>query len=416
MAQRMASGLSIFTLLLAFTVTASAAEVGFYGKALMGMINTSNAKLLERGRPGTAPESATVASGKVRLRIDVGTDDGLSELVYGFETGANNFGDEWDYSGDSQDFENRFAYIQSAIPAMGDGVYGRAGLQKTRINHWVWTETAAGLTLHGEGHVNWQSGWYRGVEDDIADDNDDTDLFLAKVDLSPNSNFRFGGFGIYALDFGGKEEAVSEADHYWMGLTAEVGGPVFAAGDLIYLGGEAGPGGSEDVSAYLASVTMGFMVGDARQISVNALYVSGDDDEDDADREEFRGIDADVEIGQIFFKDSLAASLDRFVADQPYKLANGLINLAVEGQVQIDPWNKLRAAARYLASAENMATAEGSEDNLGYEFDLWYAHEFNDNLSFRLEGAYLVSGDLTKALFEDEDDLYVLSAGAVFAF
>jgi hypothetical protein len=416
MGKTLEAGLLGILFLLTSAGLAAAATVAFHGKAMTGVINTSNAKVLERGAAGTAPESSTIGVGKFRLRAEVGTDDGLAKMVYGFETGANNFGDQWDYSGDSQDFENRFAYIQSALPGVSDRVYGRAGIQKTAINHWLWTETAAGVTLHGKGGVSWQAGWYRGNEDDIADANDDTDLFVAKAGFRPGADLKLGGFGVYAMDFGGKSSAEKDADQYWLGLTGEMDGPVFASGDLIYQGGEAGPGGDVDVSAYLASLTVGARLSDAQRISFNALYVSGDDDGADSDQEEFRGIDADVKVGQIFFKDSLSASLDRFVADQPYKLANGLINLAVEGEIQVDAKSKLRVAGRYLASAEDVAVDGGSEDSLGYELDLWYAYKMNDNLSFRLEGAYLFSGDLTEALFADEDDLYLLCAGAVFQF
>jgi hypothetical protein len=395
---------------------AAAATVGFNGKALVGAINTSNAKVLDRGSAGTDPESAFIGAGKFRLRAEIATEDGLSKMVYGFETGSNNFGDKWDFSGDSQDFENRFAYIQAAVPGSDGAVFGRAGLQRTGINHWLWTETAAGVTFHGAGRVNWEGGWYRGNEDDIAAANDDTDLFYAKADFSPALDVKLGGFGVYALDFGGKGSAEKDADQYWLGVTGGVKGPVFVSGDLMYQGGDAGPGGSLDVSAYLANLEVGARLGDARKVFFHALYVSGDDDAADSDQGEFRGIDADVRVGQIFFKDSHSASLDRFVADQPYKLANGLINLAVEAQVQIDPKNSLRAAGRYLASAEDVAVGGGSEDALGYEVDLWYAHQMNDNLVLKLEGAYLFSDDLTQALFADEDDLYLVCAGAVFQF
>lgn len=393
---------------------AAAATVEFHGKALTGVLNSSNAGLLG----GSDPASATIGVGKFRLRSEIGTDDGLAKAVYGFETGANNFGDQWGYSGDSEDFENRFAYIQSAVPGMGDKLSGRAGLQKTGINHWVWTETAAGVTLHGNGPVTWQTGWYRGVEDDIADANDDTDLFVARADFWPASHLKIGGFGVYALDYGGKSGAEKDADQYWAGVTGAVTGPVFTTGDLIYQGGDTGVGGSGDVSAYLANLTVGFKMGEDRKLSFNALYVSGDDDSADNDQEDFRGIDADVRIGQIFFKDSLSASLDRFVADQPYKLANGLVNFSLEGEMKIiNPKNSLRAAGRYLASAEDVTLSNGrSEDALGYELDLWYAYDMNENLTFKIEGAYLFSGKLAESLFADTDDLYRLAAGAVFQF
>lgn len=420
----------IFTIGLA--ASASAVTVDFHGKALTGVLNTSNAKLLNRAKGDVDPESATIGVGKFRLRAEVGTDDGRARMVYGFETGANNFGKDWGYSGDSVDIENRFAYIQSAIPGMNDAIYGRAGLQKTGINHWVWTETAAGITLHGEGRINWQAGWYRGIDDydedgyeedhvfDSSDANDDTDLFIAKADFRPITDVKVGGFGVYALDFQDKKTVQKDADQFWLGLTGEVGGPVFASGDLIYQGGDTGVDGDDDVSAYLANLTMGFKLNDSQKLSFNALYVSGDDDPNHGDQEAFQSIDADVKVGQIFFKDSLAGSLDRFVDDMfgstmPDGLKNnGLINLALEGEIQLDEKNNLRTAGRYLQTAEDDPGID--EDELGYELDLWYTYKLNKNLAFKVECAYLFAGDLAEYIFKDDDDVYLAAVGAVFKF
>ncbi|MFW6284098.1 MAG: hypothetical protein ACOC1H_01765, partial [Desulfosalsimonas sp.] len=159
-------------------------------------------------------------------------------------------------------------------------------------------------------------------------------------------------------------------------------------------------------------------VSDNAKVSVHGLYVTGDDDANDGDQDAFQSIDADVKVGQIFFKDSLSASLDRFVDDmfgqtQYDGLANkGLMTLAVDGEIQLDAKNSLRGAVRYLETAEKSLAGE---DELGYEFDLWYAYKYNDNLTLKLEGAYLFSGDLAEEMFDD-DDVYQVGAGMVFAF
>ncbi|MCF8035684.1 MAG: hypothetical protein K9K62_02305 [Desulfobacteraceae bacterium] len=401
---------------------AGAVTVDFHGKALMGALGASNAYLLD----GDDSDSAFIGVGKVRFRAEVGTDDGRAKMVYGFETGANNFGgSNWDYSGDSKDFENRFAYIQSTLPGMSDNIFARAGLQKTGVNDWVWTETAAGVTAHGKGNVNWSAGWFRGIEngfrDDVPDNIEDSDLFIAKGDFSPASGLTLGGFGVYAYDLGYDKDYVRDADQYWVGTTGEISGKVFASGDLIYQGGDAGPGGNLDVSAYLANAVVGTHINDTSKVSFNALYVSGDDDASDSDQEAFQSIDADVKVGQIFFKDSIAASMDRFVDDMFGEKQtfdgmrnNGLINFALEGEMQLDARNNLRGAVRYLATAEEYDVT--GEDDLGYEFDLWYSYKMNQNLTLKLEGAYLFSGDLAETMFDDDDNVYQIGAGAVFAF
>ncbi|MCF8026012.1 MAG: hypothetical protein K9K82_11075 [Desulfobacteraceae bacterium] len=430
----------LFTGLLAVVLSvfmissASAVNVEFHGKALMGVLEASNAKVLDAG---AVKDSTFIGLGKVRFRAEVGTDDGRAKMVYGFETGAHNFGDNpdpddegWSYSGDSKDFENRFAYIQSTLPGMSDNIYARAGLQKTGVNKWLWTETAAGITAHGKGNVNWSAGWFRGLEDGDLGDTLDTDFFMAKGDFSPASGVTIGGFCVYGMDFGTKSSATldglavdayePDADQYWLGTTGEISGKIFASGDLIYQGGDAGPDGSLDVSAYLANATVGTHINDNSKVSFNALYVSGDDDNNDGDLDAFQSIDADVKVGQIFFKDSLAASLDKdytyqFGSKQPIGMRNnGLINFAVEGEMQLDAKNNLRAAVRYLATAEEYA----GQDDLGYEFDLWYAYKMNQNLTLKLEGAYLITGDLAEHpdVLNDDENVYQIGAGAVFAF
>ncbi|MFO7838250.1 MAG: hypothetical protein R6X08_01970 [Desulfosalsimonadaceae bacterium] len=410
--------------------SAAAVTVDFHGKALTAFFSTSNARQLGRAAEGVETDSANMGVGKFRLRTEVGTEDGLAKMVYGFETGANNFGDQWGYSGDSVDFENRFAYIQSVIPGVSHNIYGRAGLQKTGVNHWLWTETAPGLTLHGKGEVNWMTGWFRGIEqDDLWEDEDlnypedpidDADLFVVKADFRPASDLRLGGFGVYARNFGSKKLVYRDADQFWLGLTGALEGPVFASWDLIYQGGDAGDTADQDVSAYLANLTVGAGIEDGSRVSANALYVSGDDDRQDGDLEAFQSIDADVKVGQIFFKDSLAGSCDRFVDDMfgstmPTGLKdNGLINLALEGEFQLGEKNNLRAAGRYLLTAED--DPYFNEDDLGCELDLWYTYKMNKNLSFKLEGAYLFPGDLAEEIFRDDDDVFLLSAGLKFVF
>ncbi len=429
MQKRISAVLIAFVFTAAAAASAAAVTVDFHGRACTGVFNTSNAKMLGRAAEEVETDNATIGVGKFRLRAEITTDDGLAKMVYGFETGANNFGDQWGYSGDSVDFENRLAYIESAVPGINRNIYGRIGLQKTGINQWLWTETAAGITFHGRGGVNWMAGWFRGIEqddlweEDADDDKEptlDADLFTAKADFRPSSGVKLGGFGVYAQNFGDKKLVYRDADQYWLGITGELEGPVFASADLIYQGGDSGPDGNDDVSAYLVNLTVGKEVREGIRVSANALYVSGDDDPDDSDLEAFQSIDADVKVGQIFFKDSFAGTCDRFVDDMfgstmPRGLKNnGLVNVAVEGEFQIGARNSLRAAARYLEAAED--DPYWDENDLGCELDLWYAYKMNENLSFRLEAAYLFAGDLAERIFQDKDDVYLLTAGAEFRF
>ena len=243
----------VIAFFLSAAASAAAVTVDFHGKAAVGVLSSSNSFLLG----GKDDDRTTFGAGKFRFRSEIGTDDGRAKMVYGFETGSNNFGDEWKYSGDSQDFENRFAYVQLNLPGLNDRVQGRAGLQKTGINNWVWTETAPGVTLHGKGRFKWSAGWFRGLEQGWDQDDDvrnATDLYTIKGSFKPRENLTVGAFGVYATDFGAKSDVKEDgdtvlkayesgADQYWAGLTGELDGPVFAEADLIYQGGDAGNDG-----------------------------------------------------------------------------------------------------------------------------------------------------------------------------
>ncbi len=88
-------------------------------------------------------------------------------------------------------------------------------------------------------------------------------------------------------------------------------------------------------------------------------------------------------------------------------------SFAVDGLVQLDAKNSLRGAVRYLETAEKDISGE---DELGTELDTWYAYKYNQNLTLKLEGAYLFSGDLAEVIFENYDDVCQIGTGMEFAF
>jgi len=136
-------------------------------------------------------DSATFGLTKARLRFEGTTDDGLAKVVYGLEVGTYNWGDQdkkFGLSGDGVNQETRFAYAEVVMPVIGGKI--RAGLQPTKINHWVWTETAPGLTYHSDfGAWKTMAGWYRGEDSTTANIEGDNDYFVIKADnkLTPNT-------------------------------------------------------------------------------------------------------------------------------------------------------------------------------------------------------------------------------------
>jgi len=372
---------------------------------------------------------------KARLRFEGKTDDGKAKLVYGLEVGTINWGNtdstkKFGLSGDGVNQETRFAYAQIQIPGLDENHILRAGLQPTKINHWVWTETAAGLTYHGKkGDCKWMAGWYRGDDDWDANASDD-DYFVLKGESKITSDVSLGLFGVY-VDAGDKEiTALTDApvwttvagpdyddETYYIGLTGKLNGPVFGNFDLIYQGGdiEFEDAAYDDVDhdAWLGNLTVGYKFDDKFKMYGNVLYVSGDDNYEDDDADNFNSIDVDVKVGIIFTKDSLLGDCDKFVSDAPYIADQGLINYALTGEYQINPKNHVRAAVRYLETAEDYLL---DDDELGTEVDFWYKYKMNKNVTLRLEAGYLFAGDALDSGTEDADDMYTVAAGIMFKF
>jgi hypothetical protein len=369
---------------------------------------------------------------KARLRFEGTTDDGLAKIVYGLEVGTVNWGDtradkKFGLSGDGINQETRFAYAEVVMPGIGGKV--RAGLQPTKINHWVWTETAAGLTYHRDfGAWKTMAGWYRGEDNTTSGIEEDNDYFVIKADNKLTQSTTLGFFGIYT-ELKTDETSLGDeydGEYYYLGLTGKYSqGKLFGDFDFIYQGGDIEFDDSAiddlDRSAWLGNLTVGFKVSDNFKISGNILYVSGDDDPNDDDAENFDAIDVDVFIGTIFFKDSVMADCDRFISDAPYIMDKGLINYAIQGEYQISAKNNLRAAVRYLMTAEDLELKPNeSDDDLGYEFDLWYTYKLNKHVDLKIDAAYLIAGDgadhLAKSDNYDSDDLYKLAAGIKISF
>lgn len=99
----------------------------------------------------------------------------------------------------------------------------------------------------------------------------------------------------------------------------------------------------------------------------------------------------------------------------------GLINYAIQGEYQINGKNYLKAAVRYLTTAEDLELKPNeSDDDLGYEFDLWYTYKLNKHVELKIDAAYLAAGDgadhLAASDNYDSDDLYKLATGIKIKF
>jgi len=461
----------IFIVLISFTGTAAAISMKFHGNMWQTIGTTDFASTLQSGHKSGKTDffsynnqlnlegdkkgydflddkeniSTFFGLSKARLRLEATTDDGLAKFVYGLEVGTINWGDndkKFGLSGDGVNQETRFVYLQLAIPKLGDNQLIRAGLQPTKINHWVWTETAAGLTWHGKHNkIKWMAGWYQGDENRAGGSGDNDNYYTTKIEGSLLPDLTLGFFAIWA-ELGNNEikayswasdlSAITDtrnydAQYYYLGTTSNFdNGKFFGNYDFIYQGGDiefeenTGLVSPHDLDreAWLGNLTLGYKFNNKFKLYSNILYVSGDDDPNDNNAENFDSIDVDVKVGIIFFKDSLLASCDRYISDAPYLQDKGLINYALTGEYKIDEKHHIRGAVRYLQTAKDLERRNEKEGDLGTEFDIWYTYKYNKYVKVKAECGYLLAGNGADLLAASDDggDVIKIGAGVQFKF
>jgi hypothetical protein len=381
----------------------------------------------------------TFGLSKARLRFEAKTEDDLAKFVYGLEVGTVNWGDkkkDFDLSGDGVTQESRFVYAEVKAPQNNINHLIRVGLQPTKISPWVWSETAAGLTYHGKSSsCKWMLGWYRGDEDSKSNTKDNN-YFVIKTSGPIAPNLDLGLFMVY--EHSGAETTnipnpitpahnlTYDRDYYYVGASFTLDSKPFKGlFELIYQGGDIDF--IEDVDdmergAMLMNIDFSFQVNDQLTVGFNSLYVTGDDDPDDLDANNFDAIDVDVKVGMILFKDSLVSSCDRFVSDAPYLLDKGLIQHALKADYKLNKKHKFFAAIRSLSLAKDYTDGDDEDDgesSIGTELDFKYAYKLNKFVKLRLEAACLLPGgasDLMTADDEDADMIFNVTSGIQFSF
>lgn len=383
----------------------------------------------------------TFGLSKARLRFEAKTKDKLAKFVYGLELGTVNWGDKnknFDLSGDGITQETRFVYAEVKAPVNNINHMIRAGLQPTKISPWVWSETAAGLTYHGKSpSCKWMLGWYRGDEDSKSNSTDNN-YFVMKASGPLSQELELGFFMV--LEQAGAETSEIEQEltttilnhkydrkMYYVGTSlAFNSSPFQGLFELIYQGGDIDflDKDVDDLErgAMLMNLDLSFQVNEQLKLGFNTLYVTGDDNPNDMDADNFDAIDVDVKVGMILFKDSLVSSCDRFVSDAPYLLDKGLIQHALKADYKLNKKHKFFAAIRSLSLAKDL-TDDGNEEtdgnDIGTELDFKYAFKYNKYVKLRLEAACLFPGgasDLMTADDKDAETIVNVATGIQFTF
>lgn len=261
----------------------------------------------------------------------------------------------------------------------------KIGIQPAVIARgFLFDDDFSGAVVTGDfGMVKVPVLYAAGPQDDVnITVNDDTHI------LSTMPSFMIGE--AVKLTVNGTWETVtsSETELYWVGADVDANfGAVTAWGTFLYNGGtlDDGLGNDNDVSAWL--------VGGGAEVSIvhgEAFYATGDDNADDADRDDFQLPDGasyywSEIMGYGVFDNNASQNAP---ADQISDVA--AFNLGVT----IKPMEKLTLGvdAWYAMLAEENADGE---DELGLEIDGKVTYALMDSLNAEFIFAYLMAGDAT---------------------
>ena len=460
--------LLVMAVFLGWSISASAFQVELHGQFAtktqntntLGMIGKSGKKDIRPGNFAPVDEIGnqdlddTWGELQFRLWSVVSSDDGNVKGVWSMEVGTLRYG-EHDTDGslafenEGKDIEVREMYLDVQIPWIQSENRLVFGLQEVDLNEWLLSEIGAGIRNYGsftigKTIVDYQIGWLR--EDDSINDRldeigtNDSDYWFAKVDFELKEllgvdKFEVGIFGVYNNDctspeFGNAESpgARFKGQPYWIGAELDFRGfkGIFFDLDGIYMGGDvdAVTRGEEtrnydDFSGYFLHATLGYEWTEQLKTSFTFWYASGDDG--GSDYNAYRTIMTDTYGSIVLFED---ATFDDgwYVSADPY-LDNdlGFFMYRFRVDYQATPKLALAAAVNYMQFDEDVDYNGKSDDEIGWEIDLYTEYEIYKGLKANINFGYLFTDDgmdnYAEAVGEgDADDMYRFSFGLTYTF
>ena len=382
----------------------------------------------------------TWAELQFRLWAVAGSDDGNVKGVWAMEYGTKRFGESTDgdgmaFANDEDDIEVRLMYLDFQLPYFCSENRLTVGLQWLDINEWLWDESAAGIKNYGsfmvgQTKVNYQLGWAR--ESDSIDhtnptfNTNDNDYWFAKVDfelkeLLKVDKFDVGAFFVYA------NEAQNNLQPWWAGLELDFAGykGILFDLDLIYMGGDSdNPAVEDDLQGWFFHATAGYQWNDQLKTTFTFWYASGDDDTTDGDYEAYNTIVTHTYGSVVLFED---ATFDDgwYASGNPYLDPRlGFYMFRFKADYQATPKLSLAAAVNYMQLDEDVEYGTDSDDNIGWEIDVYADYELYKNFKVNLAAGYLFTDDAmdifaaraTGGAEDDADDMYRVSVGVSYSF
>ncbi len=436
--------------LFAWAWTASAFQLEFHGTYgtkiqttnTLGMVGKEGLENWNEFAPvdeiGNQDLDDTWAELQFRLWTVATSDDGNVKGVWAMEYGTKRFGeaanDGMAFANDEDDIEARLMYLDFQLPYFCSENRLTVGLQWIDVNEWLWHESAAGIKNYGsfmvgQTKVDYQLGWARqadSIDRNSPINTNDNDFWFAKVDfelkeLLKVDKFDIGAFFVYA------NQAQDQIQPWWAGLEVDFEGykGILFDLDFIYMGGDSdNPLVEDDLQGWFVHATAGYQWTDQFKTTFTFWYASGDDDPTDGDYEAYNTIITHTYDSVVLFED---ATFDDcwYASGNPYLDPRlGFYMFRFKADYQATPKLNLAAAVNYMQLDEDVEYAGDSDDNIGWEVDVYADYELYKNFKVNFAAGYLFTDDAmdifaaraTDGAENDADDMYRVTVGVTYSF
>jgi hypothetical protein len=384
--------------------------------------------------------SETYGELKYRFWFEAASNDGDVRGVYAIEIGGIRFGEDNQggaFSGDDENVETRWAYLDFQTPGVESKSRWLMGLQPVSVNDFLWQETAAGVIYNGAPNdaLSYQVGWIRGFDelntDGLTPRVRDHENYILRLNWNMNPDTLFGFFGLIQTgDFGAGEVnprqylVKSFADDVDMSIWT-IGldggtkfGDWFLNWDLMYQGGSfdnvtfndsefSGVTNTRDydLGAYFAGIEGGVKLG-KNKFTGTFWYASGDDNPNDGDFDGFLATDLD-RADNISIFEGLYTDDSTYFTERPYILDKGFMMIKGAVDHQFSEKFSFGGALMYMMTAEDIeysnaaGTQNFSNSDVGFEVNAYMKYMLYSNVEFALNAGYLFAGDALDAFEVD---------------
>ncbi len=379
---------------------------------------------------------------KYRFWFGASSNDGNTKGVYAIEIGGIRFGEQGSgkgqggsFSGDVVNVETRWAYLDWQIPGVESKARFKMGLQPFKVNKYLWQETIAGVDFNGAAGnpVGYQLSWMRGVDEiprDSVNNVRDQDNLLARVNFNPSDDLKVGLFGLW--QFGSPASTspfgdINPREYLLKTFAGDVDLDVLTLGidggatfdnffvnwDLMFQTGSIddatfddsefsgnSSSGDFDVSASFFHFDVGLKSGKDK-FTFTFWRASGDDNAADNDFDGFLSTDLDMDDNIGIFE-GLYTDDNTYFTERPYMLDKGFIMGKLAWDRQSTEKLKYGGALMYMLTAEDIKytdfnSVSRSNDEIGWEIDVYLKYMLYKNLEFAINAGYLVAGDALDA-------------------